>query len=108
MARKPLHPGVIAERDAYLALGMRQVTVAQYDRDIRAFGFKLDRMMDCRSMARCLSTGRTYPCITSSAKQISTGAGFANVACDRGEGWLQFMAYRREHFAVHRGAIFTV
>ena len=103
-----LAPEVAAERDEYLAAGMKQVTVAQYDADIRAFGFNLDRSMDCRSMARCLSTGRAYASTTSCARQIRTGAGFANTACDRDEGWRRFMEYRKDHFAIVRGSIFTV
>lgn len=103
-----ISPALAAEIADCLAHGMRQVTLATYRADIAAFGFRLDRAMDCRCMATDMATGRRFPCITSSARQIKTGAGFANTACERDENWRAFMAYRQEHFAVIHGAIFTV
>lgn len=96
------------EAESYIACGMKIVTIRQYNAAIKAMGFKLDRNRDCASVAQCMSTGRRYRSITSCARQILTGVGFANVACDRGEGWLHFMAYRRGHFCIVRGSIFTV
>lgn len=89
--------------------GMQQVTLRQYAADILQLGFRLDRAMDCRCMARDMANGRTFPAITSCARQISTGAGFANTAADRTDpNWRKFMEYRKSHFAVVRNTIFTV
>lgn len=97
------------ERESLIAAGMKEVSLTQYAADILAMGFKLDRSMDCHCMARDMATGRTFPAITSCARQIETGAGFANTTCNRdAAGWTQFMAYRREHFAIVRGKVFTV
>ena len=94
---------------AMLECGMVQVSLAQYSADILQLGFRLDRTMDCRCMARDMASDRTFPAITSCARQISTGAGFANTAADRTDpNWRKFMDYRNSHFAVVRNAIFTV
>lgn len=91
-----------------LASGMTRVSFARYQADIAAMGFKLDRANDCRCNALDVATGERFPAITGYARQESTDKGFANIDADRSApGWQQFREYRRNHFAVLRGAIFT-
>lgn len=107
-AIEKLAPNEKKEAESYIEAGMKLVTLAQFNRDIKPMGFKLDRSMDCHGIARCLSSGRSYRSITSCARQIKTGKGFANIDCERDSSWREFMEYRKNHFAILRGAIFTV
>jgi hypothetical protein len=92
-----------------ISSGCRQVTLSAMKADLARMGFRLDRSMDCRCVAKDLETGDTFPCITSDARQISTGAGFANTAADRtAPGWRELMDYRSRHFAIVQNAIFTI
>jgi hypothetical protein len=92
-----------------VAVGCKLITLRQYILDIQAMGFRLDRTMDARRIARDMDTGECFPAITSGARQIETGAGFANILANRDcEGWKAFMEYRKSHFCIVRDHIFTV
>lgn len=90
--------------------GAELVTVAEMERRFRAIGYRLDRPMDCRSMARIMTgprAGQSYPCCTTSAVELSTGAGFANTRADR-KNLPALQKLRHEIFAISRGAILEV
>jgi len=99
------------EIDDRLANGSRQVTVAQMGREFLALGYKLDRAMDCRCNARYMTgprAGESYPCITTSVREISTGLRFAHCQAGRGDNFKAMQKLRGEIFAVTRGAILEV
>lgn len=92
-----------------LLAGCKLVTLKQYEADIATMGFRLDKRMNAACIARDMETGDSYPALTGYAIQKETGAGFANIKANRDcEGWEEFMAYRKNHFAVVKEQLFTV
>lgn len=88
--------------------GCEQVTVAEMDRRYRALGYRLDRELDCRSMAKIMTgtgAGRTYPCITTSVKEIDTGRSAFNSESRRDENYRAMQHMRQWVFAATQGAI---
>lgn len=95
------------------ALGARPRTVKELDSALRAIGYRLDRSMDCRSMARIMTgerAGFSYPCISTGINEAGTGLRFCNVDARRDANFerLQAMRVSGEFFAVVRGAILEI
>lgn len=100
--------GEIANR---LSSGARHVSVAQMGKEFLALGYRLDRSMDCRSVARIMTgprAGETYPCCSTSLTEISSGLGYAHYQAGRGANFRRMMELRNEIFAVSHGAILEV
>ena len=88
--------------------GARQVSITEFERQLNAIGYSLDRSRDCRCVARYLESGRTYPCITTGAKESDTGRNYANIKARRDDNFRALQSLRSQIFAVTRGAIFEL
>lgn len=89
------------------ARGEFPVSVVEFERRLRAIGYRRDRSMECRSIARIVSgdgADDSYPSCGTTPVEIDTGLRFCNADADRGP---RFEAFRemRDMFAVSRGYI---
>jgi hypothetical protein len=94
-----------------LANGYKQVTLAQFDAEIRAIGYRFDASMSCRSMAQIMTgprAGTTYPAVSLYARQVDDGLSYCNMDARRDDAFIALKALRNSRFAVVRGAIATL
>ena len=106
-----LKPCVKVEVEALLNSGnCRLVTIPEIERELAAIGYRLDRTMDCRCIARTLTgvnAGNSYPVIGSCTREVDTGLSFANVNARRDDNFQKLQKLRlRGMFAIVNGAIF--
>lgn len=85
--------------------GCRIVSVAEMEREFNALGYTLDRSMDCRSNARYVNSGRTYPACSTGLKEIDTGQSAFHYQSRRDENFRAMQTLRMEISAVSRGAL---
>ena len=95
----------IAHRQAH---GATLVSVAQMRARFEAIGYKLDRSSDCRSTARYLESGRTYPACSTGVKETDTGRSAFHFESRRDDNFRRMQTLRNEVFAVSRNAILEV
>ena len=92
-----------------LAWGMERVSLQGLIARVEALGYRLDRDLDCRSTARDMKTGDSYPCLTTGLKEANTGvSAFHYRDARRDNNFQALQALRRSTFAVLRGAIFDI
>ena len=101
------------ELAARAALGQRPTTVAHIGAVLGALGYRLDRSMDCKSLARYMQgprTGQSYPVITTGIKEADTGRSFVHFESRRNDNFkkLQELRFNQELFAVVRGHILEI
>ena len=101
------------ELEARAVDGFRPSTITHIESVLSSIGYKLDRSMDCRHVARYLTgprAGQTHPCISTGIKEIDTGLSFANYTARRDSNFekLQSLRFSGELFAVVRGAILEI
>lgn len=92
----------IADR---LRQGYRQLSIAHFAREIAEAGYTLDRSLDCRSTARYLDDGRTYPATSVYPKETDTGRSAYNIEARRDDNYRRLQQLRGEIFAVSHGRI---
>lgn len=90
--------------------GYEQVTLEAVKRRVADLGYRLDRTMDCRCLARHMTgerAGVSYPCLTTGIVEADTGMGFAHVDARRDANFdrLQKLRFSGEVFAVVGGYI---
>ena len=95
------------------SIGQTPVTLATIEAALMELGYQLDRMLDCRSLARWMSgprAGKSYPALTTGITEVSTGLSFANITAGRGEDFqrLQALRFSGEIFAVLRSCIMEI
>ena len=95
------------------SIGQTPVTLATIEAALMELGYQLDRMLDCRSLARWMSgprAGKSYPALTTGIREVSTGLSFANINAGRGEDFQRLQALRLSGklFAVIRGFILEI
>jgi hypothetical protein len=107
--------GTLEEELAFRATrGERPITVQHLNELLRRLGYRLDRDMDCRCMSRWMTgprAGESYPCITTSIKEIDTGVSafhFEKARRDKNFRALQDMRGSGRYFAVTRGFILEI
>jgi hypothetical protein len=99
--------GLDAEIARRLTNGCERVSFDELQRRIDALGYRLDRRMDCYSIARDVRTGESYPCITGYAREKDTGLSFAHFSdARRDAAYRGLQNLRGRVFAVVRGAIY--
>lgn len=91
-----------------IADGYESLSVAQFASRFQALGYTLDRDLDCRSIARYIHSGRTYPCCTTGLKETDTGMSAFHFQARRDSSFRAMMELRNQIFAVSRGAILEV
>ena len=94
-----------AEIEYRLSIGCRLVSVREMERQFRALGYALDRHLDCRSIARYLDGGRSYPSCTTGVRDVDTGRSAFHVDARRDNNFRVMQQLRLEIFAVSRGHI---
>lgn len=100
-----------AETADLIAHGYRQVTLAAFDVELRAIGYRLDASMACRSTATIQTgprAGSAYPAVSLYARQVSDGVSAYNVDARRDVKYEAFKALRNSRFAIVRGAVATL
>ena len=91
------------------ACGYERLSVKQYAARFAELGYTLDRSMDCRSSARYLESGRSYPCCSTGLKETDTGiSAWHYKDARRDDNFKAMQALRSKIFAVSRNAIFNV
>lgn len=95
------------------SIGQTPVTLATVEAKLEELGYRLNRMLDCRSLARWMSgprVGKRYPVVTTGITEVSTGLSFANANAERGENFqrLQELRLSGKLFAVIRGCILEI
>ena len=108
MKIKPENSPLQAEIAYRLKSGVRQITVQQLELELAEIGYRLDRSMDCRSVARWMTgrrAGSSYPACSLYPRQIDDGKSAWNIEARRDQRFKALQALREKVFAVSRGAI---
>jgi hypothetical protein len=92
------------------ANGQTPVTLTQMKQILGNLGYRLDRSMDCRHVARYMAgpkAGRSYPAISTGIKEIDTGKSAFHFEARRDDNFkkLQEMRFNESCFAVVHGCI---
>lgn len=93
------------EIETRLAMGCEMLTVPQFVSRFAELGYSVDRSMDCRSTARYLETGRTYPACNTGMAESDTGRSAFHYEARRDSRFEAMQALRQQVFAVSRGSI---
>ena len=107
-----LKPCVKLEIEQLLNSGnCRLATLSEIDLELASIGYKLDRSMDCRHIARTLSgfsAGNSYPAITGCPIEADTGLSASHSEARRDANFCSLQQIRLGGmFAIVNGTIFT-
>jgi hypothetical protein len=99
-----------SELDSRIAEGNPPMTVAAMQAAFAALGYRLDRSMDCRHVARWMTGARagcSYPAISTGVSEADTGLSAFNGDARRDENFraMQEMRLSGRVYAVSNGAI---
>lgn len=97
--------GEVAYRQS---IGMRKITLKQFEAEIRRIGYRFDRRMDCRGSSRYMTgprTGTSHPYLSLKPVQVSDGMSWCSVYARRDDGFKRLKELRDSVFAVVHGAI---
>lgn len=86
-------------------LGCEILTIPQFVARFAALGYRVDRSMDCRAMARYLDDGRTYPACNTGMSEADTGRSAYHFESRRDSKFQAMQALRGQVFSISRGAI---
>lgn len=95
------------EAQHLISEGLRQVTLATMSAELAQLGYRLDRSMDCASMATNMTgerAGQRYPALALYPKVKDTGLSAWNVDARRDANYKRLQQYRMEVFAIVRNA----
>lgn len=87
---------------------MQILSVAAFAARFQALGYKLDRTLDCRSVARFMTgehAGKSYLCVTTGVSEADTGLSAFHFAARRDSKFKQMQKLRQEVCAISRGAL---
>lgn len=102
---------MLTPEQAAAASGMQILTVKEFSARFEALGYKLDRSMDCRSVAQFMTgeyAGESYPCITTSLKEKDTGMSAFHYQARRDANFKAMQKLRQEICTITRGALLEV
>lgn len=93
-----------------LSNGACQVSIRQLEQVVKSLGYRFDRRLDCRSVARWMTGNRagcSYPSCQLSLVQIDDGKSAFHVEARRDEQFkaLQALRWNQPYFAVSKKAI---
>jgi hypothetical protein len=96
------------EIECNLKVGCIQVSIKELTEKYKDLGYKLDRSMDCRSMAKDIDSGQSFPNISCGIKELDTGiSAFHYKDARRDKNFILMQKLRQDFFSVSRGAIFA-
>lgn len=93
------------------SIGQERLTVSEFTARFAALGYRLDRSMDCRSMARYMDgerAGASYPACDTGLKESDSGLSAWNCQARRDARFQAMQELRGQVFAVTRGAILEI
>lgn len=104
---------VTAEVNRRIKAGGRRVTLQEFDEELRAIGYRLDRSMDAEGLNRYMEgelAGVSYPAVNMYVVQVSDGMSAFHVDARRDANFerLQHMRFHQTIFAVNRGRIYGI
>lgn len=91
--------------------GMQILTVKEFGQRFLELGYKLDRTMDCRGLARWMTgeyAGESYPVITTSVKEIDTGMSAFHYQARRDDNFKAMQKLRGEICAITKNCLLEV
>ena len=88
--------------------GLRVVSVAEFTAAFRALGYMLDRSMDCRSVARFMSSGETYLACSVYPREENSGLSAWNIGARRDANYRDMQKLRREIAAISKNYLMEV
>lgn len=104
-----IHRDALENEVAYrLKIGMVKVTLMELEAKIRALGYRFNRDMDCKSLARYISgerAGQSYPSHALKPVQVDNGMSWAHIDSRRDANFDALKLLRDSHFAVSGGHI---
>jgi len=105
--------GLTTEIASRVANGHHPSTIDRIQQELKTLGYRLDRAMDCKGVARYQSgprAGTAYPAITTGVCEIDSGKSFAHFTARRDGNFetLQKMRYEGSLYAVVRGHILEI
>lgn len=101
---------LISELEFLDKKGYKPSTLEEIARELRSIGYKLDRGMDCKGLARHMTgerAGSSYPSLTTGVNEIDTGRSAFHFESRRDANFEKLQKMRQYVFAVVRGRIFT-
>lgn len=102
----------LADEVAYrLTIGGKQVTLETLAEELKAIGYRLDRSMDCKHVARYMTgdrAGKTYPACGLRPVQIDDGIAWCHVDARRDANFNALKAIRDTLFAVSGGCLMEI
>lgn len=88
--------------------GMRQVSMPALDAELQALGYKRTPGSQCACVARNMTTGNTYPCVTWGVQEIDTGMSACHYMARRDANFERLQELRFSTFAVARGQYVSI
>ncbi len=88
--------------------GMEQLTMATLDARLAELGYKRESDSRCTCIARNLTTGNSYPCVTYGVKESDTGMSAFHFEARRDDKFKALQALRFNAFAVVRGQYVSI
>lgn len=102
---------MLTAQEAARINGQKILTVRAMGERFKALGYKLERSMDCAGNSRYMTgehAGRSYPCITTSVKEIDSGMSAFHYQARRDANFKAMQALRGEVCAIVRGRLLEV
>ena len=100
--------GLTLEVKRTLEYGGRQVSMATLDAELEALGYRRAPDSRCTCIAKNMSTGNTYPCVTWGVQEIDTGMSAFHYMARRDANFTRLQELRFSTFAVARGQYVSV
>jgi hypothetical protein len=94
-----------------LAMGYTQITMNELSQRLRNIGYRLDRSMDCKSVARWMTgarAGETYPVNSVYTRQIDDGKSACHFEARRDANFDVWVRLRNEVFCVSGGNLVEI
>jgi len=91
--------------------GWIRISVAKMVKELEAIGYRLDRRMDCKSMATWRTgdrAGESYPANSLTLRQIDDGKSAFHFEARRDSNYESIKKFRNTHFAISGGYIMEI
>jgi hypothetical protein len=108
MSKSQSNPDLVDEVKSLKAHGLTQIRLGEFERRLRAIGYRFNRDMDCRSTSRYMTgprAGCSTPSLSLSVVQIDNSMGCFHVDARRDTNYQALMVLRDSVFCVSRGDV---
>lgn len=103
MASSTLSTAVASEAAYRRKIGCVQITLSQFEAKLRAIGYRLNRSLDCKGVARYMTgerAGQTYPSCNMYPVQVDDSRSWCHVDARRDVNFEELKRIRDTYFAV--------